>query len=76
MNRLHFVFQAALRVSRPQPGCHYPNPSLAENNLSIADQGDGKIDNLFYSVCSVTVSASVIIASQLIAPFLVGVVQF
>jgi hypothetical protein len=62
MNRLHFVFQATLRVSRPQPGCHYPNCPWLGIIYLFPTRKTGKFIIFFYSVCSETVSATVIIA--------------
>jgi hypothetical protein len=55
-----YTVKKGLRFSRPQPGCHFPNspwPGIIklflarESLVSEIPAGDGKIANLFYSVC-------------------------
>jgi len=46
---LIYIVKKGLQFSRPQPGSHKPN-SPWTRIISEFQAGDGKIDNLFYSV--------------------------
>ncbi len=54
-----YEYTVKKRFSRPQPGCHFPNSPLPgiiklssarESLVSDIPAGDGKIDNLFFTV--------------------------